>query len=218
MHPTCPCTPDRRDASSSRPGIRQYALVPDDSFTVIRSVRDIPPGTSVGRRVVVTGIAGAGKSTFSRTLSAKTGLPLVHLDVHFWKPGWVEPSEYEWGEKQRDLIASDEWILDGNYHATLDLRLERADTAVFLDTRWWVCAWRALVRGVRKRPAGFQLPYGCDESALRRLREEWSLAWRILRDHRSEREQELGIMSRHATHVAVYLLRSKHAARDFSST
>ncbi|MGO8827127.1 MAG: hypothetical protein ACLQU9_18070 [Acidimicrobiales bacterium] len=191
--------------------------MPDDAFTVIRSVRDIPPGTSVGRRVVVTGMAGAGKSTFSRALSAKTGLPLIHLDVHFWKPGWMEPSADEWREKQRDLITSDEWILDGNYHATLDLRLDRADTAVFLDTRWWVCAWRALVRGVRKRPVGFQLPNGCDESALRRLREEWSLVWRIWRDHRSERKVELEILSRHANHVALYVLCSKRATRDFLS-
>ena len=208
---------DGRDAPSST-GIRQYALVPDYGFTVFRSVRNIPPGISVGHRVVVTGMAGAGKSTFSRALSAETGLPVIHLDVHFWKPGWTEPSEDEWREKQRELITSDEWILDGNYHATLDLRLERADTAVFLDTPWWVCAWRALVRGVRKRPVGFQLPNGCDESALRRLREEWSLVWRILRDHRSERELELGILSRHANDVALYVLRSKRGARDLLST
>jgi adenylate kinase family enzyme len=214
----CPTTTDRRDACSSTPGIHQYAQVPDDAFMVIRSFRDIPPGPSFGRRVVVTGRAGAGKSTFSRALSVKTGIPVVHLDVHFWKPGWVEPSEDEWREKQLDLITRDEWILDGNYHASLELRLERADTAVFLDTPWWVCAWRALVRGVRKRPVLFQLPNGCDESASRRLLEEWSLAWRILRDHRSERELELGILSRHVNHVALYVLRSRGAADDFSST
>jgi adenylate kinase family enzyme len=32
-------------------------------------------------------MAGAGKSTFARQLSAKTGLPVIHLDVYFWKPG-----------------------------------------------------------------------------------------------------------------------------------
>ena len=157
---------------------------------------------------MVTGLAGSGKSTFSRALSAKTGLPVVHLDVHFWKPGWVEPSEDEWREKQRCLITSDEWIVDGNYHATLDLRLRRADTVVFLDTPWWVCAWRALVRGVRKRPVGFQLPNGCDESALRRLRDEWSLGWRIWRIRRSERELELETLSRHRDHLALYVLAS----------
>lgn len=172
---------------------------------------------SVGRRVVVTGMAGAGKSTFSRALSAKTGLPVIHLDIHFWKPGWVEPPEDEWREKQRALLASDEWIVDGNYHATLDLRLERADTVVFLDTPWGVCARRAFVRGVRKPPAGNVLPDGCDQSACRRVRDEWWLVWRVWRGRRSERERELKILSRHGKHVALYVLRSKRAVRELLS-
>ncbi len=203
--------------SPRRSGIRQYGLVPDEGFTEFRSVEDIPTGIAVGRRIVVTGMAGAGKSTFSRALSAKTGLPVIHLDIHFWQPGWVEPSEDEWREKQRDLLTGDEWIADGNYHATLDLRVERADTVVFLDTPWWVCARRAIVRGIRKRPVGFQLPNGCDESALRRLRDEWSLVWRIWRVRRSERELELRIVSRQGEHVALYVLTSKRATLDFLS-
>jgi adenylate kinase family enzyme len=176
---------------------------------------DIPRANSVGRRVVVTGIAGAGKSTFSRALAAKTGLPLIVLDVHFWLPGWTEPTEAEWREKQKRLLAGDDWIADGNYHASLDLRLERADAVVVLDTRWWICAWRALVRGVRARPVGFELPAGCDESRLRRLRDEWWLAWRIWRVRRSERETEMTILSQHGKHVAIHVLRSKRAVREF---
>jgi adenylate kinase family enzyme len=198
-------------------GIRQYSVMPEEGFTVSRSDRELPLETLVGRRVVVTGIAGAGKSTFSRALSVKTGLPLIHLDVHFWKPGWVKPSEDEWREKQRNLLGDDEWILDGNYHATLDLRLERADTAVYLDTPWWVCARRALVRGIRRRPVGFQLPNGCAESAFRWFRQEWMLMWRIWRVRRSDRELEFEILSRHTSHVTVYVLRSKRATRDFLS-
>jgi adenylate kinase family enzyme len=176
---------------------------------------DIPGASSVGRRVVVTGLAGAGKSTFSRALSAKTGLPVVVLDLHFWLPGWTEPAEAEWREKQKRLLAGDDWIADGNYHASLDLRLERADTVVFLDMRWWICAWRALVRGVRPRPVGFELPSGCDESRLRLLRDEWRLAWRIWRVRRSDRERELQIVSEYGKHVAVYMVRSKRAVREF---
>ena len=177
-----------------------------------------PRGILAGRRVVVTGMAGAGKSTFTRALSARTGLPAIVLDAHYWLPGWTEPTDAQWREKQKALLAGDGWIADGNYHATLDFRLGRADTVVFLDMRWWICAWRALLRGVRTRPADFELPDGCEESRLRQLREEWCLAWRIWRGHRIERETELRILSQHGRHAAIHVLRSKRAVRQFLDT
>ena len=61
----------------------------------------------VGNRIVVTGMAGAGKSTFSRVLSTKTDLPVIHLDLHMWNPGWVRVAERELIEKQRSLFASE---------------------------------------------------------------------------------------------------------------
>ena len=94
----------------------------------------------IGHRVLVDGMMGSGKSTFARALAAKTGLPVIHLDVHYWKPGWVRPSDDEWRERQRALLAGDTWIIDGNYNETLALRLERAETVVFLDVPWWLCA------------------------------------------------------------------------------
>jgi adenylate kinase family enzyme len=140
-------------------------------------------------------MAGSGKSTFSRSLAAKTGLPVIHLDVHFWKPGWIESPDDEWREKQRGLLAGDGWIVDGNYHETLDLRLERADAVVFLDTPWSVCAERAFRRGLRK-PIG-EMPQGCEDSAWRRLRDEWRLALVMWRNRRSDPEREQEIVSQH---------------------
>lgn len=130
-------------------------------------------------------------------------------------PGWVKPTEADWRKKQEGLLAGEEWIAEGIYTTSLDLRLERADTLVFLDTPWWICAWRALVRGVRPRPADFELPNGCDESHLRRFRDEWWLAWRIWRSRRTTREAELSIVSQHKQHVAIYVLRTKRAVREF---
>ena len=162
---------------------------------------------------MVTGMAGSGKSTFSKALSTTTGLPVIHLDLHFWKPGWVRPSVEEWRDKQIELLAGDEWIADGNYHETLDLRLERADTVVFLDTPWWVCAGRAFIRGLRK-PPGAVMPDGCKDSRWRRLRDEWRIVYRVWRVRRSERDRELGIVARHGHHVALHLLRTKREARE----
>jgi adenylate kinase family enzyme len=167
----------------------------------------------VGRRVLVIGMAGSGKSAFSRALSARTGLPVIHLDFHYWKPGWVKPSDSEWRAKQRSLLAGNAWIADGNDHQTLDLRLERADTVVVLDTPWWTCAARAFVRGIR-RPVG-EMPEGCDDSVIRRLRDEWRLVGVSCRDRRKEPERARAIISEHGQHAALHALGSKRAARSF---
>lgn len=168
----------------------------------------------IGRRVIVTGMAGAGKSTFSRALSARTGLPLIHLDLHYWKPGWAKPSDEEWREKQRSLLAADAWIADGNDHETLHLRLERADTVVVLATPWWVCAGRAFVRGLRT-PAATKMPEGCDDSVIRRLRDEWGLIGVIWRNRRREPERERAIIAEHGQHATLHVLRTKQAVRAF---
>ena len=170
------------------------------------------PSSALGRRVVVTGIAGSGKSTFALALMAKTGLPVIHLDVHFWKPGWVAPSETEWRDKQSSVLAGNAWIAEGNYPETLDLRLERADSAVVLDLPWWLCAGRALLRGFRMPN---ELPEGCEYSAWLRLRDEWRLAFRIWQGRQSEPACEREIIARHGQHAALHVLRSKRAVREF---
>jgi len=168
--------------------------------------------STLGRRIVVTGMAGSGKSTLSVALGAKTGLPVIHLDLQFWKAGWVAPSEADFREKQRGLLAGEAWIADGNYYETLDLRLERADTVVYLDTPWWRCAGRAFLRGFRMPN---ELPEGCEYSTWGRLRDEWRLVIRIWQNRRIDRERELEIISRRGQHVVLHVLESKREVGEF---
>jgi adenylate kinase family enzyme len=170
------------------------------------------PWLAVGRRIVITGLAGSGKSTLAVELAARTGLPLIHLDLHFWQPSWTPPSETEWRETQRAVLADDGWIADGNYRETLDLRLELADTVIVLDMPWWLCSWRALRRGFRM-PA--QLPPGCEYAHWARWRDEWRLAGRIWRKRRSEPAQERAIIELHQQRVAVHVLRSAEDVTNF---
>lgn len=162
--------------------------------------------------MVVTGLAGAGKSTLSKELAARTGLPLVHLDLAFWQPGWTAPTDARWREIQREVLAGDEWIADGNYHETLDLRLELAESIVVLDLPWWLCSWRALRRGFEMWG---ELPQACDYSRFRRWRDEWRLAGRIWLHRHSDTEHERVIIEQHRSRVAVHVLRSKQEVSDF---
>jgi adenylate kinase family enzyme len=73
-------------------------------------------------------------------------LPVIHLDAHYWNPGWKETPDEEWDRRLLGLLAGDSWVMDGNYHRSLPERLKRADAAVFLDLPPWVCRLRILER------------------------------------------------------------------------
>ena len=176
------------------------------------SERVSPP--LIGNRVVVTGMAGAGKSTFSRVLSKKTGLPLIHLDIYSWNPGWVRVPEGEMLEKQRVLLADEKWIVDSN-DVDNGILVERADTLVILATPWWLCAWRAFRRGLR-RPPDTQLPAGCEESLSQRLRDEWGIVWRNWRNRDFVRESNNALASHCRDLMQVHILSSKQEMAEFA--
>ena len=103
------------------------------------------------RRVAVIGCPGAGKSTFALRLAQIVGLEVVHLDRLYWHAGWVPTPREEWLRIQQAALAGERWIADGNYAASLDLRLAVADTVIFLDLPRGVCLWRAVRRVLRAR-------------------------------------------------------------------
>lgn len=115
-------------------------------------------------KVIVIGSGGAGKSTFSRQLGERTGLPVFHLDALNWRPGWVATPKDEWDGLMSKLVDNDAWIIDGNYGRTLDRRLQAADTIIFLDMPRYLCVYRLIKRRVmyhgRTRP---DLNEGCPE-------------------------------------------------------
>ena len=84
-------------------------------------------------RIIIIGCGGAGKSTLARQLGEKTGLPVVHLDQIWWRPGWEHISREDFDAAIREEMGKDRWIMDGNYSRTLPERVKRCDTIIYLD-------------------------------------------------------------------------------------
>ncbi len=101
------------------------------------------------QRILVIGSGGAGKSTFAARLADISGLPLIHLDREYWRPGWVETPEDEWATKVDRLVGKDAWIIDGNYGGTMHHRLKACDTVIFLDIPRPICLQRVVRRRIR---------------------------------------------------------------------
>ena len=91
------------------------------------------------QRVMVIGCPGCGKSTFSRALRDRTGLPLYYLDMLYWNADKTVVSRDVFHARLAKILESDAFILDGNYASTMEMRLSACDTVFFLDYPLVVC-------------------------------------------------------------------------------
>jgi adenylate kinase family enzyme len=115
-------------------------------------------------RIIVLGSSGSGKSTLARRLGALLAVEVIHLDSYYWQPHWVATPAAEWTARVMELLRGDRWVMDGNYLSSLELRVARADTVIFIDQSRWVCLWRCLRRWARHRGQNRpELAAGCYE-------------------------------------------------------
>ena len=92
-----------------------------------------------GRIVGLLGPNGSGKSTLAVALGEKLGLPVVHLDQLWWKEGWRNVTREEFDSRLAMAMNMDGWIIDGNYSRTMEMRLAKCDTVIYLDFNRWAC-------------------------------------------------------------------------------
>ncbi len=104
------------------------------------------------KRVIIIGCPGGGKSTFARALAEKTGLPLYHLDMLYWNADRTTVGREVFRARLGEILAQDEWIIDGNYASTMKIRMEKCDTVFFLDMPLDVCLAGVEARRGKKRP------------------------------------------------------------------
>ena len=91
------------------------------------------------KKVIVIGCPGSGKSTVSRALHNKAGFPLYHLDMMYWNADKTTAEKSVFLERLSAVLEKDEWIIDGNYGSTMELRMAACDTVIFLDYPLDVC-------------------------------------------------------------------------------
>lgn len=161
------------------------------------------------QRVIIIGCGGAGKSTLARQLGDKTGLPVVHIDKLFWKPGWVEMPKDEFDILIRQEMDKPCWIMDGNFDRTIPERLNRCDTVIYLDFSRFTCLMGVIKRvlttyGTVRPDMGEGCPERIDLDFLK-----W--VWNFNKNKREKYYRQLS----EVTHAKVIILKNRREVRQF---
>ena len=115
-------------------------------------------------RVCVIGSAGSGKTTFTKTFGNLLGRDVTHLDKILWGENWTELTVDEQKANLAPVVAQENWIIDGLWPKTLEMRYSKATLVIFLDYTRILCAWRAFTRALKhKGKQRDDLALGCVE-------------------------------------------------------
>ena len=98
------------------------------------------------KKIIVIGCPGSGKTTFAEKLNKRTGLPLYYLDAIWHKPDRTHISREEYDKRLSEILDSDEWIIDGNYSRTIEVRMQNCDTVFLFDLPTETCIQGATAR------------------------------------------------------------------------
>jgi adenylate kinase family enzyme len=162
------------------------------------------------QRILILGSPGTGKSTLARELSQLLHLPLYHLDQLFFEADWVT-NEAKFNQQLQAVLKQDQWIIDGNYAASLPKRLAQADAVIYLDFPVHVALIGVMKRYVRyKHTTRPDMAPGCTEQL--RL----SFLWYVLTFKYKKKSKTLRHLK--AANIPVYFFHWRQETTAFIKT
>ena len=160
------------------------------------------------KKIIVIGCPGSGKSTFSKALHERTGIPLYHLDMMYWNADRTIVDKAVFRKQLTDTIQKDEWIIDGNYSSTMELRLQACDTVIFLDYPLDVC-----LEGIRERRGKMR----SDMPWIEKEDEEDEEFIEFIKNYNTQSRPEVMELLGRYSDKDIYIFKDRNGAADFLS-
>lgn len=98
-------------------------------------------------KIIIIGCPGAGKSVLTKTINDFLHCPVLHLDKIYHTGGKSHITRNELVTIVSEFASTHEqWIIDGNYISTLEMRVILADTIIVLNIPSEICVDNACKR------------------------------------------------------------------------
>jgi len=159
------------------------------------------------RHIIVVGCQGSGKTILAVKLGRKLRLPVVHLDMLYWRPGYKASLRL----RVANAIAGEGWVVDGSYSGrAFDLTLARADTLIVIKRPRWFCLWCTARRSAFYRDVTRpDLPEGCPEQF------DWNLMREVWRYNANRWPRIEAERLKYGAQVSVVRLNNDRETEDF---
>lgn len=145
-------------------------------------------------RIHIIGTAGSGKTTLAKELTHKLGIPHIELDAHYWQPQWRHRSIADFRRQWVTQIASEAWVVDGEYSEVNRQIWDEAELVIWLDYPLALVLARILRRGVTLALTRHNLWESGNRETLRQLFGSRSLVHRARRTHHLRRQVYAKVM------------------------
>ncbi len=167
----------------------------------------------LGRRIVVIGSTGAGKTTMGAGLAGLLAIPHVELDSLFWGPNWTECPTEIFRNRVAEVTRGDDWVVDGNYGKARDIIWSRADTVIWLDYALPVILYRLTRRNAYRVGRGVELWNGNRDTLGNSLSRDSLYVWALRTYRRRRLEYPEHFRRPEYAHLRVLHFRSPRQAR-----
>jgi adenylate kinase family enzyme len=169
-------------------------------------------------RVNVVGTSGSGKSTVSKLLAAKLGYPRVEMDQLFWEPNWRQPTDDVFFQKLELALTQPQWILDGNYDRTLNIKWKDVTAVIWIDYSLARTIRQAATRAISRSLHGRELwPGTGNRESFRKsfFSRDSILIWTLETFHKIRERYESRMSDPIYAHIHFVRLRSPKETRSF---
>lgn len=159
------------------------------------------------RKIMIIGCPGSGKSTFGENLHKKLNIPLYHLDLIKWKIDGSAVSKSTFLKKLEEIFIEKDWIIDGNYNSTIEMRLKECDTVFFLDYPLDIC-----LNGIKSRKGKIRKDITWDNNINE---EENTEFMKFIKDYNRNSKPIIMDLLQKYNNKNIYIFKSREEADEF---